>query len=121
MKKLLLLLLMSCLSTQSQALVGDVYFCNMTKHTFTSSDEFTNDKLRLFKFKWEEDNIVFSGAIFVTKPLPIRIKSNSYNKRESFWASDGMVWLVYYDEGLLRMAILVNDGIESITADCSAF
>ena len=112
---------MFCLPSQSQALVGDVYFCNMTKHTFTSADEFTRDELYLFKFKWEEDTVIFSGRIFVTRPLPIKIKSNSYNKVESFWAGDGQVWLVYYDEGLLRVAILVNDGIESITADCSAF
>ena len=45
MKKLLLLLLLFFLSAQSQALVGDVYFCNMTKYTYTSEDEFTNYEL----------------------------------------------------------------------------
>ena len=112
---------MSFFSAQSQALVGDVYFCNMTKYTYTSEDEFTNYELYLFKFKWEEDNIVFSGRIPVMSPLPILKKFLSYNKVEAFWAGNEMVWLAQYDEGFLRVAAFMNDGIESITADCTAF
>ena len=60
MKKLLLLLILSFLSTQSLAKVGDVYYCEITQYVVIYDDRFIEVWNRVgtkFKFKREKDKL----------------------------------------------------------------
>ena len=64
MKKLLLLLFLSILSTQSLANVGDVYFCNEIEKVAITAEGIEHYELEKFKFKWNENSIKFSDEVW---------------------------------------------------------
>ena len=133
MKKLLLLLLFSFLSTQSLAKVGDVYYCNTSKYVWVEADSISNFEIK-FKFKWEEDHIVFSPSdLPIFDPIPVfkdakyygvtADNKSRYGRVEGFYASDIHSWLIFYKEGIINMALLDADGsgVDAIIADCTTF
>ena len=67
MKKLLLLLLLSFLSTQSLAKVGDVYYCEMKQFVIMMPDRLVEPGNRVgerFKFKREKDKLLMRDSRF---------------------------------------------------------
>ena len=86
MKKLVLLLLIPFLSTQSFAEKGDVYFCNVIHNVAISKGTGVQEQeLGTFKMKWDKDSVVFSGEELDGHILKIN-KERSY--KNSFLASD---------------------------------
>ena len=61
MKKTLLILILSLLSTHSFAKVGDVYFCEMTQAIELKEGKLINYIPQKFKFTIESDNIIRFG------------------------------------------------------------
>ena len=61
MKKILLILILSFLSTQGFAKVGDVYYCEMTQAIELKEGKFINYIPQKFKFTIESDNMIRFG------------------------------------------------------------
>ena len=61
MKKTLLILILSFLSTQGFAKVGDVYYCEMTQAIELKEGKLINYIPQKFKFTIESDNIIRFG------------------------------------------------------------
>jgi len=72
MKKILLILILSLLSIQSFAKVGDVYYCEMTQAIELKEGRLINYIPQKFKFTVESENVIrfgldtnyFSGSAF---------------------------------------------------------
>jgi len=72
MKKILLILILSLLSIQSFAKVGDVYYCEMTQAIELKEGRLINYIPQKFKFTIESENVIrfgldtnyFSGSAF---------------------------------------------------------
>ena len=61
MKKILLILILSFLSTQGFAKVGDVYYCEMTQAIELKEGKLVNYIPQKFKFTIESDNMIRFG------------------------------------------------------------
>jgi hypothetical protein len=132
MKKILLTLLLSIISSQSISAVGDVYFCDTSKYLAVEYDSISKSKSK-FKFKWEEDQVVFSQSLPIFEPIPIykdakyygvtADNKSRYGRVEAFHASDIHSWLIYYKNGVINMALIDADGIgvDVIIANCTPF
>jgi len=64
MKKLLLLLTLSLISTQGLVEDSEVYYCDELQHLFIKQDTVKKYKLDRFKFKKENDFITLTGSSF---------------------------------------------------------
>ena len=64
MKKLLLLLTLSLISTQGLVEDSEVYYCDELQHLFIKKDTVEKYKLERFKFKKENDFITLTGSSF---------------------------------------------------------
>ena len=122
MKKLLLTLLISIISSQSISSVGDVYCCNITKFVDVSADKnIIRYKPTSLKFQWKEESIAFSGGSWLgTKEVPIVASQTGFEK-DDFIANDELNTVIWFGDGFLRVAFHQNYGIYSIIAECSAF
>ena len=120
MKKLLLTLLLSIISSQSIGAVEDVYFCNITKFVDISADkDIIKYKPTSLKFQWKEESIAFSGGSWLgTSEVPI-VAQPGY--KVDFIANDQLNTVIHFGDGILRVAFHQNYGIYSIIAECSTF
>ena len=126
MKKLLLLLLLSCLSTPSLAEVGDVYYCEMTKFVTVSEDApTTNWKLEKFKIKKENDSygdlqVVFYGGYLDDVKVPFeKLYGGGYSsERVGFFVADNINYHVKYYKGTAWVIDYGGREVTVIIADC---
>ena len=114
MRKLLLTLLLSIISSQSIAAIGDVYSCEWVSSTFSGSDgeeaywnspkEFLK---KTFVFKREKNNIAFEKD-FLTSNTDLQI---SLNSDEVIVASS----VKLLNKNLHYVSVVYKDGIFTIT------
>ena len=114
MRKLLLTLLLSIISSQSIAAIGDVYSCEWVSSTFSGSDgeeaywnspkEFLK---KTFVFKREKNNIAFEKD-FLTSNTDLQI---SLNSDEVFLASS----VKLLNKNLHYVSVIYKDGNFTIT------
>ena len=114
MKKLLLTLLLSIISSQSFAAIGDVYSCEWVSSTFSGSDgeeaywnspkEFLK---KTFVFKRDKNNIAFEKD-FLSSNTELQI---SLNSDEVFVASN----VKLLNKQLHYVSVVYKDGIFTIT------
>ena len=110
MKKLLLTLLLSIISSQSFSAIGDVYSCEWVSSTFSGSDgeeaywnspkEFLK---KTFVFKREKNNIAFEKD-FLTSNTDLQI---SLNSDEVFVASS----VKLLNKNLHYVSVVYKDGL----------
>ena len=115
MKKLLLTLLLSIISSQSFSAIGDVYSCEWVSSTFSGSDgeeaywnspkEFLK---KTFVFKREKNNIAFEKD-FLTSNTDLQI---SLNSDEVIVASS----VKLLNKNLHYVSVVYKDGIFTITS-----
>ena len=79
MKKLLLLLLTSLLSTQGLANIGDIYLCETLKGTVIMKDYLPSREFSgsFFKFRIEENSIALYSDLGDAEPTILKIIENS--------------------------------------------
>ena len=123
MKKLFLLLLISFLSLNSLAKVGDVYYCETKSYSSMSPTRgFENYATNNFKFKFEKDTIVFDNKFEPSpmKELPITFgdgrdltvaRSSEYDMPE----------FVVYSYGDLFYSYGGIVGVFTVIAECDMF
>ena len=97
MKKLLLLLLLSFLSTQSLAKVGDYYNCEMKEHLVINVGSKFDGHLDTFIFEKKKDKIIFRN-FFYASSLPIIV--NEYD--EEFGGVRGVENFYYKEMDAIR-------------------
>ncbi|MDC1046599.1 hypothetical protein OAR18_03215 [Candidatus Pseudothioglobus singularis] len=115
MKKLLLTLLLSIISSQSIAAIGDVYSCEWVSSTFSGSDgeeAYWNSPKeylkKTFVFKREKNNIAFEKD-FLSSITDLQI---SLNSDEVFLASS----VKLLNKNLHYVSVVYKDGIFTITS-----
>jgi len=122
MKKLLLLFLLSSISVQGLAGVGDVYYCHVNQAaTLTVEDVINYDNGQLFTFKRTEKNIEFgSSSVFSGRSYPITANEVDGNK-EFFLAGGGTTSKFFYRDGLFLWSQVGIEDIFSVVATCEIF
>ena len=118
MKKLLLLLLLTFLSTQGLTDVGDVYYCEMKSYSSMSLNGQENYELEIFKFKWGEGKLFFDDTTPFNISDEIIIKSKSYS---SFTASSYNEVVTLTGRGNFYFSRVVPIAIFSVVAKCDKF
>jgi len=121
MKKLLLLLILSILSTQSFAKVEGVYYCETKSYSALSQRGFENYYTNNFKFKFEKDKFIFDSKFepsFAERELPITFygekhftiarSSNNHKPQYAIFSNGDFVYS-YGSDGVVFTVIAVCD------------
>jgi|GEM_PF-1316980 hypothetical protein len=125
MKKILFILLLPFLSTNTLADVGETYYCDEIRIVIISEKEVKEFDFgamaRKFNFVREADKIIFDkGKGYQRHYLTDRQYPIFWQKGESFQASDDSGTL-YYTDGLFNYSNVSAKDIFSIVARCEIF
>jgi hypothetical protein len=121
MKKLLITLLL--ISPFSFADWGDVYYCQMTTLSITTTEgERTDYQLEKFQFKLDETRraMVFGNSGYL-EGVVLELDDGRHFPSQELWWSSGEKGLSYFREGRFQYAYVGQGGITSITANCDKF
>ena len=136
MKKLLLILLVSFLSSNSLAKVGDVYYCEPNLHIETRYGQVFEEELEPFSFLRKEKVVKFSESFFWADSMPYKLVpgNSSYGQalKEEFQGYDdftnqqsggsgGVINFVYTqtgEEGQFSFTLQFSDVVWVIIAEC---
>ena len=121
MKKLLLLLLLSFLSTQSLAKVGDFYTCEMKKHLHIGANYDYEGDLDTFIFEKKKDKIIFRN-FFYASSFPI-IENEAYDQgayygTDEVFAGGLAEYRFYYYFGDFSFTLGAGTGAIIVLAKC---
>jgi len=119
MKKLLLILLLSLLSTQSFAKVGDTYRCSMTQFINLTANEIEKQPLELFNFEREKEQVIFySDGYFRSWSAPVTAQYNTEAAAEIFKGGTEGGGFFKYRDGSFGFNYLGPTRAHTILADC---
>jgi hypothetical protein len=119
MKKLLLILLTSLLSTQGLAKVGDTYSCAMTQFINLTVNEIEKQPLELFKFEREKERIIFySNGYLRDWTAPVTAQYNTEAAAEIFKGGTEGGGFFKYRDGSFGFNYLGPTRAHTILADC---
>jgi hypothetical protein len=119
MKKLLLILLISLLSTQGLAKVGDTYSCTMTQFINLTVNEIEKQPLELFKFEREKERIIFySNGYLRDWTAPVTAQYNTEAAAEIFKGGTEGGGFFKYRDGSFGFNYLGPTRAHTILADC---
>lgn len=130
MKYLYKTILLSLISLNTTADVGDVYFCSTIKHTEIAADgEVTNYAPTTFKFKVEEDEVKFGKTHVIDSSLPYKInhllipdKTLPKNWLDFEFRAETRFSRVEFHYGKkLHFTTSYPNGIRAFIADCEVF
>ena len=119
MKKILLILLISLLSTQGLAKVGDTYSCAMTQFINLTVNEIEKQPLELFNFEREKEQIIFySDGYFRDWNTPVTAQYNTEAAAEIFKGGTEGGGFFKYRDGSFGFNYLGPTRAHTILADC---
>ena len=124
MKKLLLLLLLSFLSTQSLAKVGDVYYCVMKNYSSMSNRGIEIYDINNFKFKREKEKLIFDDRFIPISDKEIPITFSGEGTDFLFMAqssNSGRFESVVYSNGKFHYSLTSSNAVFSVVAECDVF
>ena len=122
MKKLLLLLILSFLSLNSLAKVGDVYYCVTKSYSSINLEGIHNFETNNFKFKFMKNKIVFDDEfepLFAYRELPITFGDEEYFIARS--PHNDMPEYAIYSYGDFYFSLGRGGGVFTVVAECDTF
>jgi hypothetical protein len=124
MRKLLILLILSFLSLNSLAKIGDVYFCETKSYSLMSLEleALGNYETNNFKFKFMKNKIVFDDKFepsFASRELPITFGDEEYFIARS--PHNDMPEYAIYSYGDFYFSLGRGGGVFTVVAECDTF